>query len=194
MLYRFGRFLSKVVLCSSLKLEVRGRELLPVKGGFLLASNHVSNLDPVLLGIASTRDLSYMAKEELFRNPAFAWVLRRVHAFPVKRHTGDIGAIRTLMHRVKAGSGVVLFPEGTRQPEGKLGKAQEGIGFLAQKLQVPVVPAFVKGSGLAMPVGSSKIRRERVVVTFGKPIFVERGVAYQQTADSIMDAIKRLSW
>jgi 1-acyl-sn-glycerol-3-phosphate acyltransferase len=135
-----------------------------------------------------------MAKEELFRNPVFGWVLMRVNAFPVKRHSGDIGAIRTLIQRVKGGSAVLLFPEGSRQPEGRLGKAQEGIGFLAQKLQVPVVPAFIKGSGLALPPGSSKIKRGRVVVTYGKPVFVEKGVSYQKTADNIMEAIGRLAW
>lgn len=193
MLYKLGRFLCSAVLRCILKIESRGSELMPASGGFLLASNHCSNLDPVLLGICARRELSFMAKEELFLNPVFGWVLRHVNAFPVKRHSGDIGAIRTLIQRVKGGSAVLLFPEGSRQPEGRLGKAQEGIGFLAQKLQVPVVPAFIKGSGLALPPGSSKIKRGRVVVTYGKPVFVEKGVSYQKTADNIMEAIGRLA-
>ena len=153
----------------------------------------MSNLDPIALGCASSVDLYFMAKEELFRNSFLGWLLRKVHAFPLKRRGADLGAIRTAIKRVNSGGAILIFPEGTRSIDGKLGVPQEGVGFLVEKLNVPVIPAFIKGTEKAMPKGSSLIRPAKITVSFGKQIPVGRRVAYSDVAVSVMQAIKQLS-
>ncbi len=167
---------------------------MPAKGkGFILVSNHVSNLDPFVLGAACREELNFMAKDELFKNPFFDWILRKINAFPLKRKGADISAIREAMKRVKAGGGLLVFPEGVRSEDGKLGAGHEGVGFLASKLNVPVIPAFIKGTEKALPKGASFVRPSKISVCFGKEITLERRVAYSDVADTVMRAIKHLS-
>lgn len=174
-------------------MEVRGRENIPKKGGFILASNHISNLDPVTVGSACPRRLYYMAKEELFLNPILSLWMNAVGCFPVKRNSTDISALREAIRWLKSGGGLFLFPEGTRQEAGvKSAQPQAGIGFLAAKLSVPVVPAFVKGTDNALPRGAKFIRPATVSVCFGKQIHIERRMPYQEAAQLIMANIKNL--
>ncbi|MCU0651286.1 MAG: 1-acyl-sn-glycerol-3-phosphate acyltransferase [Candidatus Omnitrophica bacterium] len=193
MLYNLGRFLSFVFLKLFCNFTVSGREFVPAKGGFLLATNHASNADPLVIGAACPKPLHFMAKVELFKDPFFSWVLREVHAFPVKRGTGDIHAIREAIRRVRAGGGLLIFPEGGRSQDGQIGQGHEGIGFLAEKLNVPIVPAYIRGTDKVLPRGSSRVSAARVTVSFGKQILVERRMPYQAVADRIMEEIRRLS-
>jgi len=175
------------------RLEIKGRENLPKGKGFILVSNHVSNLDPIVLGAACHLNLHFMAKQELFRNYYFGWLLHMVNVFPLKRKGPDLRAIRMAIKMVSAGDGLLIFPEGTRSKDGKLGPGHEGVGFLVDKLNVPVIPAFVKGTIKAMPKGSAFIRPTKISVQFGKQIPLERRVAYSDVADKVMQAIKQLS-
>lgn len=193
MWYKIGRFISWLFFKIFCGLEVKGREFLPEKEGFILVSNHVSNLDPVVLGASCSPELNFMAKEELFKNPCFGWVLRKVNAFPLRRKGADLAAIRTAIRRVNAGGALLIFPEGTRSTDGKLGSPQEGVGFLVNKLNVPVIPAFIKGTDKAMPKGAFFVRPARISVQFGKQIPLERRVAYSDVAVKVMQAIKQLS-
>jgi len=193
MLYSLGRFLSYVFLKLFCSFKVYGRSNVPRKGGFILATNHMSNADPLVIGAACPKGLHFMGKEELFRNRLFGRILLAVHAFPVRRGQGDLHAIREAIKRVKKGGGLLIFPEGGRSVDGKVGKAHEGIGFLAVKLNVPIVPAYVSGTDKLLPKGSGKVNPSRVTVTFGKQILVERRMPYQAVADTIMDEIRRLS-
>jgi len=193
MMYTVGRFLSFLFLKLFVRLKARGQEHIPASGGFILASNHASNLDPVVLGVVCTKPLHFMAKEELFRNRFFGWILRSVNAFPLRRHGADTAAIKEAIRRVRRGGGLLIFPEGTRSVDGKLGPALEGVGFLAEKLKCPVIPAYVKGTERALPKGAKFIRPATISVVFGEPIFEERRVAYSDVVFSVMEAIKRLS-
>jgi len=191
-LYKFCRFICWVYCGFFIRLKVNGKENIPKKGGFILASNHISYLDPLVLGFACPRDLNFMAKEELFHNPFFARAIRSVGAFPVKRKSADMSAIKEAVRRVRSGKGLVLFPEGGRGDGMELQKPEAGIGFIAAKSQVPVIPAFIKGTEHALPKGSKFIRHARVSVIFGKQVSVERKMPYQQTARRIMDSIGHL--
>jgi len=193
MWYRTGRTIFWILLKIFFRLEIKGRENLPQGKGFILVSNHVSNLDPIVLGAACTQNLHFMAKEELFRNFYFGWLLHKVNAFPLRRKGADLAAIRTAIKRVNAGGALLIFPEGTRSTDGKLGPGQEGVGFLVDKLNVPVIPAFIKGTDKAMPKGSGFIRSAKISVQFGKQIPFERRVAYSDVAAAVMQAIKQLS-
>ena len=193
MFYSFFRLLSAIIFKILFRFKARGLEHIPKTGGFILASNHVSYLDPIAVGIACRRKLNYMAKEELFCNPLFSGFLSRINVFPVKRDSADLSALKEAMRRVRTGAGLVLFPEGSRRFDGASGEPYAGIGFLAAKLSVPVIPAFVKGTEKALPAGAKFIRLTSVSVCFGKQISIEGRMPYQDIAGHIMDSIRHLS-
>lgn len=192
MVHDFCRFISFLILKLFFRIEACGREHIPKSGGFILASNHVSHLDPVALGVSSPRRLNYMARHDLFSSPFFGWLLRNCNAFPVKRNSADFSALREAMRRVKNGGGLLIFPEGTRKVGGEFLEPQAGIGFLASKLNVPVVPAVVKGTEIALPKGANRPKAAKISVNFGEQIHIERGRSYQDIAGMIMESINTL--
>lgn len=193
MLYSILRLLSFIMFKILFRFKAQGLEHIPERGGFILASNHVSYLDPIAVGVACQRKLNYMAKEELFFNPLFSRFLSSIGVFPVKRDSADLSALKEAMRRVRMGGALVLFPEGSRRFDGASGEPYPGIGFLAAKLNVPVIPAFVKGTEKALPVGAKFIRLTNISVCFGKQISIERRMPYQDIAGHIMDNIRHLS-
>lgn len=177
-------------------MTVSGRENLPKKGGFILASNHLSNLDPLLIGLASGKKVSFMAKEELFRNSFFGKLLHSVNAFPIKRESGDIRSLREALRRLKAGSPLVIFPRGFREGSETAKRVtkevQSGIGFLTVKSKVPVIPVKISGSENVMPPGAKWPRRCPVHLRFGPPIHLAEDQPYEQIADQILQQILAL--
>jgi len=178
-------------LCS---MRVEGRENIPKKGGFILASNHISYLDPPAVGVACPRRLSYMARDDLFRNPLFSWALSSVGCFPVKRDSADRGALKEAIRRVSKGEGLLLFPEGRRmEKDNAPQEPQAGIGFLVTKLNVPVIPVCVAGTEKALPKGAKFVQAAKISVCFGKQIQIEGGKSYQEIATTIMSHIRAIS-
>ena len=193
MIYSISRLLS-LLLCKILfRIKVFGAHNLPRKGSFILASNHKSYLDPVLLGVSCRRQLNYMARHDLFNNPFFSWYLSKIRVFPVKRDKPDFFALREAMRRVRNGGGLVIFPEGRRVEKFGIENPQPGVGFLVNKLKVPVIPAFIRGSDEAWPKGAKFIRMRHISVHFGKIISLGRRLPNQEMADEIMRGIKSLS-
>ncbi len=193
MLFIIFRFLSFLAIKLIFPIEVYGREHIPKTGGFILAGNHASYLDPVVLGSMCPRYMYFMARHDLFANPLSSWFLSKLHAFPVKRNSADISALKKAIRLVKKGEGLLLFPEGSRQVEGISSNPQSGIGFLAAKINAPVIPALIRGTELAMPKGSKGIRRVKISVYFGKQIPIERSMPYHDIARQIMENIRHLS-
>jgi 1-acyl-sn-glycerol-3-phosphate acyltransferase len=153
-MYRFLGVVSRPVVYRCFRLEARGLELLP-KGGFVLAANHVSNLDPWALGIPlfPQRWLRFMAKAELYWWP-LSKVLEAGGAFRVRRGIGDVAAVATAVELVRSGEVVVMFPEGTRRRKGVRKKwtarPHTGAARIAAGAGSPLVPAAIKGTeGLA---------------------------------------------
>lgn len=167
---------------------VLGKENVPSRGGFIFASNHLSNLDPVLLGLAIGRRTSYMAKDTLFKHPVINVVLRAVEAFPINREGADIRAMRESLRRLKAGSPLVVFPTGTRMAV----DAKAGVGFLVAKAQVPVVPVKVIDTHKALAPGTYWFKRHPVQVIVGKPLVLADTRDYEQTAKEVISAIDHL--
>jgi 1-acyl-sn-glycerol-3-phosphate acyltransferase len=154
-------------------LRTRGRSNVPRKGGLILAVNHQSNLDPVVVGCGLTRPVHFMGKTALFSG--FLGVLiRRLNAFPVKRGGADRGAVKEFIRRVKEGLPVMLFPEGTRTHDGMLGRIMPGVGSIAVRAGAPVVPTYIDGSFDAWPRHRKLPRPAQLSITFGRPIPVER--------------------
>ncbi len=151
-----------------LRPHVTGQELVPPSGGLIVASNHVSLADPLVLLAACPRPLAYMAKEELFRPPILRALARVTRAaFPVRRGETDVRAVREAIDLLRGGLAVVIFPEGTRHPEG-LGKGHSGVCVLARRAGCPILPVGIAGTEpLQRP---SALRRwPRVEVRFGEP-------------------------
>lgn len=141
-------------------------------GGVMLAGNHVSYMDPIILWSGGPRPVHFMAKRELWDTKFFAWALPRLWAFPVSRGEPDRGAITTATSLLESGELVGVFPEGTRAEDGadELRSAQGGAAFIALRAGVPVVPVAFLGTDRVWPRGKRFPRLARVTVTYGTPI------------------------
>lgn len=178
---------NRVIFGSIWRLEVAGAENIPRTGAVILASNHISLADPPLIGgCVLSRSIYFFAKEELFRVPILGWFIRQVNAFPVKRFGHDVGAFKRARILLQNGQVVVLFPEGRRSKNGEIGRAKPGVGMLAIKMGVPVVPVCVFNT-------NKLLQLRKLKVSFGKPMVVpkvenERD-QYQDFSDRVMSAI-----
>jgi 1-acyl-sn-glycerol-3-phosphate acyltransferase len=179
-------------------LRVRGAEHIPSSGPALIVSNHQSILDPPLIGGATRRQIYFLAKAELFRIPVFGPLIRALHARPVRREGSDPRALRTAAVLLKEGKALLVFPEGTRSLDGRLGEGKPGVGMLAVTSGAPVVPAYVSGTLEALPKGAVWPRRSQVSVSFGPalhfkaPIGVGRKERYREAAEEMMRGIQQL--
>ena len=180
-------------------LEVQGVSHIPREGGVLLVSNHISLLDPVIVGSAASREIHFMARSGLFRVPGLNKLITTYNAFPVNRGKPDLGALRKTISLLKNGNAVLIFPEGTRSLDGNLGKAHDGACFIAHRADVPTIPVFHSGVEQMLPRGSKRLRRAKLTVTFGEPIdfseIVETGVKremYQKMGIRMINAITEL--
>lgn len=181
------------------RLQVFGRNNIPLQGGFILASNHTSYLDPPVLAAACPRALAFLAIEHLFKNAVFGWFITALNAFPLKSKSADLRALRWALGRLKDGKAVIIFPEGGRTADGELTEPMKGIGFLATKADASIVPAFIDGSNRALPINSKFIRPKKIKVYFGQPIKLEQfnpqlkdSNLYQCIAQRTMEEIRKL--
>jgi 1-acyl-sn-glycerol-3-phosphate acyltransferase len=180
-------------------------ERVPLTGPVVLASNHQSFLDPPLVGSGVKRDINYMARKSLFRYSVTNWALHTVNAVPVDRDGGGAAGLKAILDRLKAGGGIVLFPEGTRSKDGNLQPARSGIGLVVAKSTAPVVPVRVFGTFDAQWKPSKILRPPRVAIKYGRPMLFEKLRAeakdcaksrlkeiYQKIADEIMAEIAKM--
>jgi 1-acyl-sn-glycerol-3-phosphate acyltransferase len=151
--------------------EAVGLENIPTEGGFMIASNHASHLDPPIVGSLFSRQVCFFARKTLWK-PGFAsWWLNSVGTIPVDRDGGtDVTAIKRVLGALKKEKVIILFPEGTRSPDGKLQAAKPGVGLLACRTGVPVVPARVFGSFQAFGKDGTLRLGTPVSVVYGKPL------------------------
>lgn len=187
------------------RFRAEGLHHVPSTGPVILASNHVSFADPPLVGCALPREIHFLARKSLFDVPVLGWVIRRLNAVPVDRDGGGGAGLKAILDRLSSGAGIVLFPEGTRSPDGRPRPARAGIGLAVIKSDAPVIPVRVVGGFEAWGRHHAWPRPRRVSVIYGKPMDFaalraearvcdkERLKAiYQEVADTLMDAIGRL--
>lgn len=196
--YRWGHRLTNIFCKTMGHLEVQGIRHIPREGGVLLVSNHVSFLDPVIVGSAANREIHFMARSTAFDIPGIGKLISMYNAYPVNRGAPDLGALRKTISLLKAGNVVLMFPEGTRSVDGTLGKARDGACFIADRAGVPTIPVFHSGAEQMLPRSSRRLRRAKLMVTFGEPLeliaeaFETRREMYQQMGNQIMEAIADL--
>ena len=165
LLYHMIRWLIAFPILSLVaRIQLKGRYNVPKHGPFLIASNHLSWTDIPLVPLLLPEKVVYMAKEEYFTS-RIAWLVRFMGAFPVKRGEGDRQALRAAEEQLKKGNVVVLFPEGTRSKTGTMAKGHAGLGMIALRSGVPVVPVAIWGSEKVL-----KQFGPRVTISYGKPI------------------------
>lgn len=182
--YIFCRFLLFISFKMLFFFKCSGRGNLPKKGGCIIASNHLSYLDPIVLSIASPRIVSFMSKQELFKNPFFAKLISALNAFPLERGSADLKSIRFAINKLKSEGTLIIFPEGSRSTSGQINEGQAGVSMLAAKAKVPVIPTFIEGTDIALSAGSKKIK-------FFVPLSVHFGKAMNFKASLPKDKIKR---
>ena len=170
--YGVCHYVLRVMFDMFFRGDVAGVENVPTSGGFLLAANHASFLDPPLIGCHLSRQLAYFARKTLWKGGISSWWLDSVGTIPVDRDGGqDVSAIKRVLKALKQERGLILFPEGTRTLDGNLQPAKAGVGFIAIKTQVPVVPVRIFGSYEAYGKGRGLRLNTPVSVVFGAPIF-----------------------
>jgi len=172
--YRFCRMMCRVVFSPCFCVRVYGREHVPRTGGVLLVSNHQSFLDPMLVGLGVERQLRFLARESLFRTWPFGWLIRTVGAVPLRREGVGVSGIRASLGILAAGEALLVFPEGTRTRDGQVGRLQRGLGLLAAKANVPVVPVAVHGAFEAWPRTQKLFRLRPIRVGFGPAVEPEQ--------------------
>jgi 1-acyl-sn-glycerol-3-phosphate acyltransferase len=145
MLYAILKPLAVIAMRLLFRLEARGIEHVPRQGPLLVVANHSSLLDPPLVGGAAPRPLSFLAKAELFRVPGFGRLIHALNARPVRREGADASALRSALRMLEDDRALLVFPEGTRGPEGTFREPKAGAGMLAVASGAAVVPAFVRG-------------------------------------------------
>lgn len=169
-LYRLGHFLFRTYFSLYHRWKVEGQEKVPLKGPVILASNHTSFLDPPLIGAAVNRPVWFIAKAELFHPAPLGWLLRKLGAYPVRRGEGDRALLRWALETLDAGEALVIFPEGTRSPDGRLQAPQPGIGLITLKSKAPVVPVGIIGAYEAMPAKAYFPKPKPLWVRIGFPL------------------------
>ena len=202
--YYFWYTLSKIIARSFFSFRVIHGKRLVEEGPVILASNHQSYFDPPLVGICSRRAVYYLARKTLLNIPMLGPLLPFINVIPVDRDGNDMSALKKIIRLVRAGSGVVLFPEGTRSPDGTLQRGKSGVGLIIAKTRAPVQPMRIFGAHSAFPKGSGKISLTPISVIVGEPIrFTDQELdpqshggddraLYQYLSDRVMSAIAEL--
>ncbi len=172
--YRLARWGCQVFCIFFFRFRAYGTKNVPERGGFILAGNHQSYLDPIFCGVALRRHLHFVARDSLFRNRFFALLIRSLNAIPVKRDKPDVSSIKTVIARLKQGNGVCLFPEATRTSDGRIRAFKPGFGLLCRQAEVPVVPVLIDGAFECWPRHKKIFSPAPVAVCYGQAITVEQ--------------------
>jgi 1-acyl-sn-glycerol-3-phosphate acyltransferase/cytidylate kinase len=162
-MYYIVKFLVRLYFRMMYKISIEGRDNIPEDTTVIYACNHRSNADPPLLGAWAKGKFAFMAKEELFRNKLFAWLIRSLGAFPVARGKGDTGVIDTSVERLESNRSLMIFPEGTRSKDGKVGRGHTGAALISARSGKQIVP-----SGICY--GEKLKFRTHITLKFGPPI------------------------
>lgn len=199
LLYSLGHGLFSVMAKGLFHYRVVHPERIPREGGVILAMNHQSFLDPPIAGIATDRDVFFLARKSLLDWPVVGPLLPKVNVIPVDTENPGRSALMTVIRQVRQGRAVLIFPEGERSWDGKLLPGQPGVGLVVAKTLAPVVPMRIFGSHEALPRGEKEFHLHPITVVVGQPMHFSGSEvktlgkeAYKAISERIMTAIGRL--
>ena len=198
--YLLGYSLSKAIAKTFFSYRVIGAENMIEEGPCIIAANHCSFFDPPLVGVACRRAIHYLARKSLLEWPILGPIFPELNVIPVDRKNADRSALMGAIRVVKNGGAVLIFPEGTRSPDGNLQPAQPGIGMIVSKTGAPVVPVRVTGSYRAFSRKMHIPRIAPIKVSVGSPIRfandqksnADPRSQYQHLSAQILGAIEKL--
>ncbi|SKB05288.1 1-acyl-sn-glycerol-3-phosphate acyltransferase [Prosthecobacter debontii] len=198
--YRIGHTVFRAFARSFYDFRVIGEENLKMEGAALIVANHVSFLDPPFIGQAFDEPLYFFARKTLFNHPLAGRILRSWQTIPIDRDKPDASSLKATIRLLKSGKKVLMFPEGTRSPDGYLQKAEAGVGLFIAKSSAPVLPVRIYGSYEAYPRGAKFIRPAQIRLVVGKPYVTDLKAhqaegrnLYQSLADEVMERIGGLT-
>ncbi len=191
--YGFSHYIFKTLYGMFFRGDVAGSENIPATGGFLFAANHASHLDPPAIGAQVPRQISFFARKTLWKGGWASWWMDQACCIPVDRDGGsDVSAIKRVLKTLKENRGLILFPEGTRSADGQLQKPKGGVGMIACKARVPVVPVRIFDSHLAWGRGKFLRPGVPVSVVFGRPVELKDFDAPEAGKDRYQVASERI--
>jgi 1-acyl-sn-glycerol-3-phosphate acyltransferase len=172
-IYQFVKTFFWIVFMVYNRVSVKWEAPLPKSDRYIVAANHCSNLDPVLIGANFPRQLRYLAKDELFRPFFFGKIIRILGAIPVLQEDSRAAAaaLKSFLHLLQGGESVILFPEGSRSPDGRLKPLEGGAALISIKSGVPLIPAYVSGTFEAMPSGAAWVKPSKIRLYFGEAVY-----------------------
>ncbi|MDR1662873.1 MAG: 1-acyl-sn-glycerol-3-phosphate acyltransferase [Endomicrobium sp.] len=188
-LFLLGRQIFRIIFKLFYRYCIEGLQNIPNTGGAVIAPNHISFFDPPLIGAAMKRPLYFMAKKELFDIPIFGWTIKQTNAFPVKRGVQDMFAVRYAFSLLERGRLLLMFPEGVRSRDGKLGKARAGVGMVACNAQVPLIPVKIENTNMMM------LKFKQIKIKYGKPIYPPKNFSkkdYISLSQKVLDEISKM--
>jgi 1-acyl-sn-glycerol-3-phosphate acyltransferase len=172
-LFRFIQLLLMFLFNLLYRVERIDLDKIPRKGKLILCSNHISYMDPVIIGAYIPRYIYFMAKKELYNNRFLSSLVSFLNAFPVKRRTLDRRTISTSFDILKCGNILGLFPEGTRSTDGILRKGKKGMGFIAAYSKTPIIPIAISGANKIVQKPHKRIFFPKIKLIAGKLIDVK---------------------
>ena len=200
MFYYVVREIAWLLLKIFWQMEVIGTENVPERGGVIIASNHVSYLDPIVLGVATKRKLHFIAKKEVFNNIFSSIFFKNLNAFPVDRKKIDMPAFKKTISILEGGGVLGIFPEGTRSLNGELQELKLGVIKIAMKAGVPIIPVGIVGTHKIYPQGKTfpVLFKNKITVYFGAPQYFDKNnikdKTYQENALNVVSQkIKELT-
>lgn len=192
MLYKIVKLIVSLFFHSYIRLDIIGNGNIPRSGGVILAPNHISYLDPLILGVAVKRKVHSMAKEELFKSAILRFVMTHLKAFPVKRGRMDRYALKRSLQILNQGKVLNVFPEGTIPLNSNTTEGKPGAAWLALKANVPIVPVKIIGSDKLLPDGKFFPKTGRARIIFGQPISLEtKNNTYKKNKTRITEKIMK---
>ena len=199
--YAVHKQLARVIAKALFRFKTVHRERIIEEGGAILAMNHESYLDPPLAGISCRREIYYLARKTLLDWPILGPLFPRMNVIPVNQERADMTALKTVIRLVKAGHCTVVFPEGSRTPDGNFLPALPGLGLVIAKTRCPVVPMRIFGARDAFPRGGRPHLFSPITLVVGEPFrFTDEDFAgegrelYQRLSERVMERISAIQF
>lgn len=193
--YTFALWVCRMFCVVFFRMHIHGQENVPKRGPFIMIGNHQSYLDPVFCGAPIPRQISYVGRDNLFKNWMFGNIILSVGCIAIRRGKPDLTAIRQMLARLSDGFGLCLFPEATRTSDGKVAPLKSGFSFIVRKSKAPIVPVVIDGAFECWPRHQKLFRPgQRISVKYGKSIQSEEvdKMTDKELAQYMTDVLRKM--